>query len=78
MVANRDVIVVTQTGEESTRPMNALLRLQTESLTPVNDMVTMGDLNEPSVLNNLRARFNSGVIYTAIGSILGIYSANLI
>eukprot|EP01119_Soliformovum_irregulare_P019453 TRINITY_DN6156_c0_g1_i1.p1 TRINITY_DN6156_c0_g1~~TRINITY_DN6156_c0_g1_i1.p1 ORF type:complete len:1408 (-),score=424.58 TRINITY_DN6156_c0_g1_i1:57-4280(-) len=65
----RDVIVTTETGEESTRPMSALVKCHSLDTT-FDDMVTMPDLNEPSLLHNLRRRFEEGLIYTSIGSII--------
>ena len=44
--------------------------MHASSLTPVRDMVCLGDLNEASILHNLRARFRLDLIYTFIGPIL--------
>lgn len=56
--------------EEITTPTTRLLHMHASSLTPVRDMVRLGDLNEAAILHNLRARFRSGLIYTFIGPIL--------
>eukprot|EP01117_Protostelium_nocturnum_P019432 TRINITY_DN842_c0_g1_i1.p1 TRINITY_DN842_c0_g1~~TRINITY_DN842_c0_g1_i1.p1 ORF type:complete len:2518 (-),score=1170.22 TRINITY_DN842_c0_g1_i1:41-7594(-) len=51
--------------------LNALVEVQSEKIPPeVEDMVSLTELNEPSMLHNLRKRFSKGIIYTYVGSIL--------
>ena len=44
--------------------------VQPQSLEPVDDMVSMNDLNEQTILHNLRLRFQKNMIYTNVGAIL--------
>lgn len=44
--------------------------LDQQSLLPIENMVKLNDLNEASILHNLRIRFKKNVIYTAVGAIL--------
>jgi myosin heavy subunit len=66
-------VVILEDGEEL--PLTAaqtkdLLKMDIQSLSSVDDMVAMNDLNEPAILHNLRVRFKQNQIYTAVGQIL--------
>jgi len=51
--------------------INSLVELQSATLPPeVVDMVGLSELNEPSMLHNLRRRFEKVHVYTYVGSIL--------
>eukprot|EP01043_Picozoa_sp_COSAG02_P099250 COSAG02_NODE_35365_length_469_cov_1.108108_1_plen_145_part_01 len=73
-----DVVVLPDTAsldgsvppEEITTPTTQLLHMHASSLTPVGDMVRLGDLNEAAILHNLRARFRLDLLYPFIGPIL--------
>ena len=53
-----------------TTPTTMLLHMHPSSKEAVRDMVRLGDLNEASILHNLRLRFSLDLIYTLIGPIL--------
>jgi len=48
----------------------SVLRMDEQSLGEVANMVEMKELNEASILHNLRTRFRQDLIYTNVGSIL--------
>ena len=45
-----------------------LLHMDDQSLNPIDDMVTLSDLSEASILHNLRLRFRTNDIYTYVSS----------
>ena len=49
-----------ETRERYSAPANQCYPMHASSLTPVPNLVELADLNEASVLHNLRARYNSG------------------
>ena len=61
--------VSTDTGEEFTADAEDVMPMHPSSLSAVDDMVRLGDLNEAAILNNLRLRFRQDDIYTYIGPI---------
>lgn len=46
------------------------IRMDEQSLTSVHNMVELRELNEASILHNLRLRFRQNEIYTTVGTIL--------
>ncbi|GBG24692.1 Myosin-6 [Hondaea fermentalgiana] len=54
----------------SGRDTKDLQRMDEQSLESIENMVTLKDLNEMSILHNLRLRFSRDEIYTQVGSIL--------
>ena len=66
--------VLTEDGEErklTTALSNQVLECNTEALSPaIEDLVSISDLNEMSILHNLRIRYKQDKIYTNISSIL--------
>ena len=49
-----------ETRERYSAPANQCYPMHASSLTPVPNLVELADLNEASVLHNLRARYNAG------------------
>ena len=46
------------------------LLMDTQSLSSVSDMAKLNNLDEPSLLHNLRLRFENDIIYTNVSTIL--------
>ena len=60
-------------GEEHTiseKDSQNLMVCDEQSLEPIENMVQLNDLNNPSILHNLRIRFQKDIIYTSVGQIL--------
>ena len=60
-------------GEEHTisaKDSESLMVCDEQSLAPIENMVQLNDLNNPSILHNLRIRFQQDTIYTSVGQIL--------
>ncbi|KAG5008528.1 hypothetical protein JHK85_027070 [Glycine max] len=72
--------IITTSGNESiiSLPDRKVLKVKEESLVPANpdildgvdDLMQLSYLNEPSVLYNLRYRYNQNMIYTKAGPVL--------
>ena len=62
----QDKTVVELTAKTS----KSCLPADEQSLTSIDDMVILNDLNEPALLHNLRIRFKRDIIYTYVSSIL--------
>ena len=60
---------LTKLGAKETKSGN-VLRMDDQSLEPIENMVQLKELNEASILHNLRLRFERNDIYTTVGSIL--------
>jgi myosin heavy subunit len=56
-VVGREATVITEDGTQLTRPLSALVRLDEATVT-VDDMVSLNELNEPTLLHNIRTRFH--------------------
>ena len=56
--------------ELSGKETSSLLHMDDESLKPIENMVKLKELNEASILQNLRLRFKLDKIYTNVGTIL--------
>mmetsp|Transcript_14360 Transcript_14360/g.26611 ORF Transcript_14360/g.26611 Transcript_14360/m.26611 type:complete len:1731 (+) Transcript_14360:285-5477(+) len=54
----------------SAKETKKLIRMDEQSLNPIENMVQLKELNEASILHNLRMRFERNDIYTNVGSIL--------
>ena len=54
----RDVVMVDQSGTEYRAKAAECYPMHESSLNAVANMVELGDLNEASILHNLRARYN--------------------
>lgn len=54
------------TRERYTAPANKCYPMHASSLKPVPNLVELADLNEASVLHNLRARYNSGDVFDGV------------
>ena len=60
-------------GEEHTiseKDSQNLMVCDEQSLEPIENMVQLNDLNNPSILHNLRIRFQKDIIYTSVGQFL--------
>tara|TARA_A100001015_G_C14791114_1_gene633109 strand:+ start:182 stop:475 length:294 start_codon:yes stop_codon:yes gene_type:complete len=56
-------------GEEHTiseKDSQDLMVCDEQSLEPIENMVQLNDLNNPSILHNLRIRFQKDIIYTSV------------
>jgi len=64
--------VTTEDGEDHTVPATAsLVACEEQCLSSkVDNLITLNDLNESSILHNLRIRFKLDKIYTSVSSIL--------
>jgi myosin heavy subunit len=65
--------VITQDGEEidlDERASEECLMMDSQSLSSIDDMATLNNLDEPSLLHNLRMRFRNDNIYTNVSTIL--------
>ena len=62
----RDGYRIKLTGKQTKN----LLRMDEQSLKPIDNMVELRELNEASILENLRIRFQKNEIYTSVGAIL--------
>ena len=56
--------------ELSGKETSSLLHMDDESLKPIENMVKLKELNEASILQNLRLRLKLDKIYTNVGTIL--------
>mmetsp|Transcript_13168 Transcript_13168/g.23373 ORF Transcript_13168/g.23373 Transcript_13168/m.23373 type:complete len:1804 (+) Transcript_13168:226-5637(+) len=54
----------------SAQDSKKVLRMDEQSLKPIDDMVTLKNLDEASILHNLRLRYDQDAIYTNVGRIL--------
>ncbi|RDD42798.1 Unconventional myosin-X [Trichoplax sp. H2] len=92
-VAGGMITLETSYGEVITEAVvdcnrNKLTQMHSSSVDGVDDMATLGDLHEASILYNLKIRYISNHIYTYVGSILvsvnpyksipGLYASDLI
>jgi len=54
----------------SAEESQGVIRMDEQSLNPIDDMVQLKNLDEPSILYNLKLRYNQDVIYTRVSKIL--------
>ena len=59
-----------QTVELSPKETKLVQRMDEQSLSPIDNMVELKELNEASILHNLRLQFAQDKIYTNVGTIL--------
>ena len=59
-----------ETLDLSAKETKGVLPMDEQSLQSLDNMVKLNDLNEASILHNLRMRFKKDVIYTYVSSIL--------
>ncbi len=68
---DNNVIVELENGEERTCDRNVLIAMNKSSLQRiVSDLTLLDEMSIPLILHCLRKRFESGKIYSAIGTIL--------
>ena len=63
-------IINSPDDEEVTTPLKTLKICDPSSLNSCEDMTQVNDLNEMTILHNLRMRFKKQNIYTSVGQIL--------
>ena len=59
-------VELSETGKRMTFSKNDIQKMNPPKFTKVEDMADMSCLNEASVLNNLKERYYSGLIYVSV------------
>lgn len=69
--SSKQAKVVDNFGKEFTVPLTDIIRIFDFQLDKqIDDLVQLGDLTEPTILFNLRKRYEQNIIYTKVGTIL--------
>ncbi|CAE7528777.1 rtcb [Symbiodinium necroappetens] len=66
--AGENLLVVDAEGKKFQVPKAEALAVDPACLTGVDDLLTLGDFNEPALLHNIRVRYEEDKIYTGIGT----------
>ncbi|CAE7225641.1 rtcb [Symbiodinium sp. CCMP2592] len=66
--AGDNLLVVDAEGKKFQVPKAEALAVDPACLTGVDDLLTLGDFNEPALLHNIRVRYEEDKIYTGIGT----------